>query len=212
MLFLNRKLKSGEIKKQALRNPKILEVNLIKDEIRISFDWNKNLSVLAVVLFIAGLFLIEIYLGLDWWEKQENLRLQTLSEKIAAVNQEMTKLKSAADEALTYKEKTSEATKLLADHVYWSNFFSWLEKNTLSSVKYGGFEGDLTGKYNLSAKAKSYADISWQVKAFLNSSSTKAATVTSANTGTGGNAGEVSKNPEVDFTLKLEIDPAIFKK
>ncbi|MFA5023994.1 MAG: hypothetical protein WC523_03520 [Patescibacteria group bacterium] len=209
MLFLNRKLKASEVKKQVLQNPKILEVNLIKDEIKVSFDWSKNLTILLFVLFITGLLLAEIYFGLDWWEKQEGLRAQVLEEKVAQVDKEISKLKSTADAAVTYKDKTIEVTNLLNNHIYWSNFLSWLEKNTLSSVKFGSFKGDLTGIYNFAAKAPSYADVSWQVKAFLNSSSTKSVKVTSASLG---QSADAAKAGEVSFNLKLEVKPEILKK
>lgn len=212
MLFFNRKIKSNEFKKHVLQNPKILEVNLIKDEIRISFDWNKNLSVLAIVLFITALFLAEIYWSLTWWEKQENLRLETLTAKTTQVNQEVQKLKNAADEALAYKAKALAATNLLNNHVYWSNFFSWLERNTLSTVKYGDFKGDLNGTYALSAKTKTYADVSWQVKAFSNSSTTKAVNVSTASINSEEAGGEKVKEQEIDFILQLEVSPEIFKK
>lgn len=212
MLFLKHKLKAGEPKKTILQNPKILEVNLIKDEIKISFDWRKNFSVLFIVLLVSGLFLAEIYLGLDWWEKQENIRLEAISQKTAQVSQEVTKLRNVADEAMTYKDKAGEVGNLLNNHVYWSNFFSWLEKNTLSSVKYGSFKGDLSGIYTLNAKTRSFAEVSWQVKAFLKSSTTKAAEVASANLASGEGGDNEKKDREVTFNLKLEVDPAIFKK
>lgn len=212
MLFLKNKLKAGEPKKTILQNPKILEVNLIKDEIKISFDWRKNFSVLLIVLVVSGLFLTEIYFGLDWWEKQENVRLEVISQRTAQVSQEVTKLKNAADEAMTYKDKAGEVGNLLNNHVYWSNFFSWLEKNTLSSVKYGSFKGDLSGIYTLNAKTRSFAEVSWQVKAFLKSSTTKAAEVASANLASGEGGDNEKKDREVTFNLKLEVDPEIFKK
>lgn len=213
MLFFKRKKsnKKEEIKKNVLQNPKILEVNLIRDEVRISFDWNKNLSVLMAVLFVVGIFVVEIYFGLNVWEKQELVKIQALSDDITTLNREMSNIKSKADEALAFKDKSIELGRLLNEHIYWSNFFNWLEKNTLSTVKYDGFGGNTKGTYSLNAKALSYAEVSWQVKAFLNDPIVKKVEVLSVNSA-------LSKDKEkagetgVSFSLSFELNPEVFKK
>ncbi len=210
LFFKPKKGKKEETKKNTLQNPKILEVNLIRDEVRISFDWNKNISILMVVIFITGFFVAEIYFGLDWWEKQELIKAQSLNDNISQVNREMSKIKAAADEALAYKDKSAQVSRLLNDHIYWSNFFNWLEKNTLSTVKYDSFGGDALGTYSLNAKALSYAEVSWQVKAFLSNQYVKkveVATVSSAAKDKKTNA-----TPSVNFSLNFTLNPDIFKK
>ncbi len=194
-------------RKHELQNPKILEVNLIKEETTIVFDWRKNLLVLAAVLSLAMLLLVEVYFGLNWWEKQEAIQIQSLNEKVVKLDAESNKLKKAASAALSYKEKSMVFTGLLDNHVYWSNFFAWLEKNTLSSVQFGGFSGKLDGKYSFAADADSYADVSWQIKTLLNDPLTKSAKVSSVAAGK-----STTKNGGVAFTLNLEVDPKIFKK
>ncbi len=204
--------KKGKKKKEALRNPKILDVNLIKDEIRISFDWKKNLSILLIILFITSLFVVEIYFGLDWWEKQETLQAQSLNEKVSEINKEISELKVQADQALNYKNKTFEVNRLLTDHIYWSDFFSWLEKNTLSSVSYSGFSGDLSGTYALDAKAKVFADASWQAKAFLDDPATEEVEIATVNTSSDEEEEEINEENEVYFMINLKLNPDIFKR
>lgn len=212
MLFFKPKQgKKEETKKDILQNPKILEVNLIKNEVKIAFDWNKNLSIFMVVLFIAAIFVTEIYFGLDWWEKKEVARAEAIQNDILTVNRDISKIKGTADAAITYKDKTVELSRLLNEHVYWSNFFNWLEKNTLSTVKFDSFSGDTNGKYSLNAKAMSYAEASWQVKAFLNDPLVKNVEVLSVNSSLGKDKG-ASAEKGVNFSLGFELDPAIFKK
>ncbi len=199
--------KKEEIKKHELQNPKILEVNLIKEEAEISFDWNKNLLVLALVLFLAGLLVTEVYFGLNWWETQEAAQLQVLSDKVVKLDSEAAALKKSASAALSYKEKSAVFTDLLNNHIYWNNFFSWLEKNTLSSVRYEGFSGSTDGTYSLAATADSYADISWQVKAFLNDPLVQQVQVANA-----ASAKSKTKSDRVSFSILLKINPSIFKK
>jgi len=215
-MFFSKKKKTKEsIKRNPLQNPKILEVNLIRDEVRISFDWGKNISVLVLVLFIAGLLVAEVCYGLNWWEQQENLKSQALADEISKVNQEINQIKSKSDEALSYKDKSNELGRLLNEHIYWTTFFSWLEKTTLNTVSYGSFSGDTTGIYSLSAKALDYAQVSWQVKSFSDSSLVKKVEVLSVasasskdeNKGTGNGT-----DKGVNFSLNLEVDPIIFRK
>jgi len=207
MIFSRKKSKPSP-KPSLLQNPKILEVNLIRDEAVISFDWNKNLSILAVVLFITGLFIVEVYFGLSWWEEEELKNSQAISEDLSSLNREISEIQKEADNSLRYKAKAGAVAKLSKDHIYWSNFFSWLEKNTLSTVKYSGFSGGLSGSYAFSATAGSLAEVSWQAKAFMNDPLTKKVAIGSASSG----GGEVASNGGFSFNLLLEVNPDIFKK
>jgi len=190
------------------QNPKILEVNLIKDEGQTFFDWNKNLSILALVIFLAGILVVEVYFGLNWWESQEAARLEPIRISVAEANAATAKLKNQTSDALNYKDKVNDFSLLLNDHIYWSNFFNWLERNTLSTVQYDSFEGGLDGSYTLSATAPSYADISWQVKSFLNDPKTKKVEVLSASNS---RDKEAAAPGQVKFEILLQVDPAIFK-
>ncbi|MFA6514567.1 MAG: hypothetical protein WCT50_04765 [Patescibacteria group bacterium] len=182
MFFLSKKKKETEDKmERILKNPKILEVNLIKSEIGLDFDWKKNSKGLVIALVVAGLIIFELYTGLDWWQKDEEKRLEKLKTKISEQSKEVNDFRKSADEALSYKDKTVEVGNLLNNHIYWTNFFSWLEKNTLSTVSYNGFSGKLDGKYSLNGTASSYADVAWQVKTLLESPITLKAAVNSVN-------------------------------
>ncbi|MFZ4631748.1 MAG: hypothetical protein ACOYL8_00905 [Patescibacteria group bacterium] len=212
MLFF--KPKKGikeEIKKHAPQNPKILEVNLIKGEVKIVFDWAKNISILVVTLLVVAAFVTEIYLGLSWWGEQEKVRAESLNLSISKLKAEISKVDARANEALAYKNKSIEVGRLLDNHIYWSKFFAWIEKNTLSTVKFSGFSGDTKGTYTLSATALSFSEASWQVKAFLNDPMVKKVSVASVSAGEASD--KTAKGPKgVSFTLNLELNPDIFKK
>jgi hypothetical protein len=242
MFSLGRKKNQPEDKMdRILKNPKILEVNLIKDEVSLDFNWKRNLTGLGITLIVSALIIFELYAGLDWWQKDEEARLGELKAKIAEQTKEVNDFRKSADEALSYKDKTIEVGNLLNNHVYWTNFFSWLEKNTLSTVSYGGFSGQLDGKYALAGSAGSFADVAWQVKTLLDDPMTLKAEVDAVNAS--GNktkeaaaaeaalAEEAAKKeaalngtegaavvkpeaaqPRVNFNISLELKPEIFKK
>ena len=211
MFSLKLKTKKKEARPALVSNPKILEVNLIKSDSGVSFNWGKNLTTAFLVFFIAGVVIAEIYFGLDWWENQEIAKTQVTEQEITKLNHDISTLNNQANEALRYKEKVLALSGLLNNHIYWSNFLGWLEKNTLSSVQYEGLSGNISGTYSFVAVSKTYADVSWQTKAFLNDPMTKKVTVDTAASSQSKDKGKETA-PQVDFTINLEVNPAIFKK
>jgi len=87
-----------------------------------------------------------------------------------------------------------------------------LEKNTLSSVSYLGFQGDKSGVYSLDASAKTFRDISWQTRAMLESPAVISVHVNKGEserpTDSGGAEAEVEN---IKLNLDLVVDPNIFK-
>lgn len=208
-------LKDGDKNIDNLKNPEILEVNLVKDEVVIFFDWNKNLFVSLLVFIFAGLFVFEIYLGLDYWENRENEKASIIEAQTNTIKSEVVKLTEEYKDALSFKDKSSAFSDLLKNHIYWTRFFSWIEANTLNTVKYGSFSGDLSGVYSLSATAPSFAEVSWQTKVLADNPNVKSVKVDSV-----ASKKELPKEGEeldeassgVSFSLELEISPNIFKK
>lgn len=217
MRFFNLKnTKTKKIEDSGFVNPEVLEVNLIKDEMEVDFEWNKKMLSLFLPLFVAGLFVAEIYFGLDWWQTQEEQKAISLKNDYEIVSQNVKNIKAQAEEVMVFKDKLAVSQKMIDNHIYWTNFFTWLEKNTLSSVSYGsGFSGDITGAYNFGATTKNYSDISWQVKQFRDD---KYVTSVFVNSGALG-GGENKDNPQikvaasdqsVSFGLELKVKPELF--
>lgn len=217
-------------------NPEVLDVNLIKDEIGVSFDWKKPLLKFFVMAALAAGFVAEIMFALGNWQKSEEAKAGALNSGFQEVNSELRNMKGESDSIVAFKDKLDLANQLVEKHIYWTNFFNWLEKKTLSSVTYGDFDGDTKGVYALSAKTNSYADISWQVKTFLEDSMTLKAKVESGtssdsgssdgNSSSDSNSGQQatstatsapssdnsSGSQNVSFDLDLTVKPEIFYK
>lgn len=227
-----KKNKPDGIKKSPAQNPRILEVNLIKGEMLIPFDWKRHLAIFLLTALIAGAFITEIYFGLNLWAKEETKKSDKLAVEIATLREDVKKMQEKADSALLYKSKAIEVSRLLDQHIYWTNFFSWLESKTLSTVEFAGFGGDTSGVYNLEAKADRYQEVSWQVKALVDDPVVKKVSVlevmsseedivlatSSEKLVSEGEDEEAESLKEegggkfVNFSLSLEIDPTIFRK
>lgn len=225
MLFFRPKTKGSPDKKpagqsifsghqDALRNPKILEVNLIRDEVQISFDWQKNMLMLALVLVFGFLLMGEAYWLLGRWEESENARVESLVNENNRLNAEVAKLKNDNADALSYQEKSAVFTELLNNHVYWTGLFDWLEKNTLNTVHFSSFSGDLTGTYELQATADSYSTASWQARQFMGNPAVESVSIKEVSSGgAAGEAGEEGAGAStVQFVLSFELKPEIFRK
>lgn len=194
------------------QNPKVLEVNLIKNEMQVDFDFGKNLGTLFFALLIAALFMTEIYLGLNWWSDYENSRVLATETKFNQVSQEIKSLKSESEKILAFKQRADLADSLVANHIYWTKFFNWLEKNTLSSVNYLGFDGDNSGQYSIEASAKTFRDLSWQTRAMLENPSVISVNVDSGESERPSDDGMAEAQvQDIKFSLNLTVDPNLFK-
>lgn len=209
MPFFKKKLNTTIDKSDNFINPKVLEVNLVKDEFGVEFNWRRHLVSLFLALLVAGLFVVEIYYGLDWWQKQEEEKTVALNAEFQVITNQVKNINNNAKDFTAFKDKLN-LTKQMADtHIYWTDFFNWLEKNTLNSVSYGSFSGDTSGTYTLSATAKTFSDISWQVKAFKDDKFTDLVRVDS---GSSSRTDEKTAGVEspVSFSLNLKVKPQIF--
>ena len=212
MKFFNKKLNTNDSNlKDNFINPKILEVNLIKDEVGVEFKWNKHLISLGVAILVAALLVAEIYYGLDWWQKQEEQKSLAITDEYQNVNRQVRNIDANAKDFTIFKDKLALTKKMADSHVYFTSFFDWLEKNTLNSVTYNSFAGDLSGNYSLSSNAKTFADISWQVKAFHDN---KLVNSVSVDSGAAAKIDDKSltkpAEPTVNFSMSLKVKPEIF--
>lgn len=215
--MLNFKLKKNKTVAQRLadspQNPKVLEVNLIKNEIPIDFDFGKHLGTLLFSLLVAAIFIAEIYFGLNWWSDYENKRVLEAEVKFNQVSAEIKTMKSESDEILAFKQRLDLTEALLDNHIYWTNFFNWLEKNTISSVNYNSFTGGADGVYELGATAKTFRDVSWQTRALLEDPAVISVSVDSADTErTDAPGQEKNAVADVNFVLSLKVSPSLFKE
>jgi hypothetical protein len=207
----NKNLKSKGSIGPSSQNPKILEVNLIKDEMREGFDLAKHGKTLLFALFVSALFILEIYLGLNWWSAYEEKRLAETEDRFNAVSQEIREMKNKSDQIIAFRQRVELADALLNRHIYWSNFFTWLEQNTLSSVSYDGLSGKNDGQYNLNASTRAFRDVSWQARLFLDDPMVSSVKI---DEGSGerdfSNINNNDSGDNISFSIDLKIDPKIF--
>lgn len=131
------------------------DVNLLPQDL-IFRKYAKTKQQLTGVVLSAVLSLTVI-LGIYFIINQQQ---ELIDRKIAGLTQDERQLlekikgfKNIQDKNIRFQDKTLAISKLLEKHVYWTKFFSLLEKYTLDSVQYTEFTADTSGKFVLPALA-----------------------------------------------------------
>jgi hypothetical protein len=201
--LLNFKLKLGG----GQDSSQVLEVNLVKDEIIKFFDWQRGILVLLIAVFGSFSILSGIYWGISWWgSSSQNLQGNNYVQQYYKVSKAVSELEPRLAEVLAFKAKLEQADFLLARHIYWTNFFSFLENNTLSNVTFSQFGGPITESYSLAATTDSLDAINAQIKKLMENPEVSRAEVDSGTV-----SGEKGK-PVVLFNLSFDLSKQIFLK
>ncbi len=202
----------------------VLDVDLIKGEQEKKLNWGKYIAFIFLAVVASSVLALEAYWLIGWWENKENQRAQEIEANIENLKNEVSQLEEEYQALTEFKVKADVLEDLLANHPYWTNFFNWIERRTLSNVTWDSFSADLSGSYSLNGEADTFADISWQVRSFLDDKLVEDVRVSS---GTGGLREETREIPgllddegepvmetylesNVTFSLDLEINPSLF--
>ncbi|MBI2644880.1 hypothetical protein HYW94_01740 [Candidatus Uhrbacteria bacterium] len=127
----------------------------------------------------------------------------------AAVEEQIMSIEKNKTALLAYQTKLTAFNNLFKNHLYWTQFFEELEKHTLPNVAYDSISISTNYVTSLSAHTTDYASVAKQLIAFQDASSfVTNVEITSANavlSPTGVSTG-------VNFSVRLEIDPAVITK
>jgi hypothetical protein len=192
---------SGKNQSRALR------VNLVKDEIVKYFDWQKGALIALFAVFATLAVVSALYWGISvWGSNSQNLQNNNYLQQYYKVSKQLNDLSPQVADIKSFKSSLDRANFLLARHIYWTNFFSFLENDTLSNVYFSDFGGSIGGTYSLAATANNLSAIDSQVKKFLADQN-----VSQASVGAGAISGSKGV-PTVSFALSLVVNPKIFLK
>lgn len=197
-------------KVKEVERPWTLKTNLIKEEVTTFVNWQKNivfsiLGLVFVVLLIGGAYSYLVYKEFMAVKEEE-----ALSAEIAGLEEQISQAKKQAVEADAFQKKLKLASDLLGKHVYWSEFFKFLEKNTLADTFYtGAFSGNVKSEFSFSVTTNSYQSVDDQLRVFRNDKmviSAKADSASYSDTKSSVGTGKIS------YDLELSLSPEVFKK
>jgi hypothetical protein len=162
----NKELSTKGSKAIAAKEKKGFDVNLLPATVRFQ-STNKITVSLFLWAFMAVGILVVVYLGMSFYGQQITDEGLALEAELDFLNTEIAKYNSDVVEAIEWQLKLSAVDILLKTHVYWTNFFSVLEKTTLPSVYYNGFTASLINSdINLVSYAKNFTTVAEQLIAY----------------------------------------------
>ncbi|HBI97086.1 MAG: hypothetical protein US83_C0009G0015 [Candidatus Falkowbacteria bacterium GW2011_GWC2_38_22] len=197
-------------KVKEVERPWTLKTNLIKEEVTTFVNWQKNiafsiLGLVFVVLLIGGAYSYLVYK--EYMAVKEE---KALSAEIAGLEEQISQAKKQAVEADVFQKKLKLASELLGKHVYWSEFFKFMEKNTLADTFYtGAFSGNVKSEFSFSVTTNSYQSVDDQLRVFRNDKMVLSAKADSASFS---DAKDNVGTSKISYDLELSLSPEVFKK
>ncbi|MFA6393920.1 MAG: hypothetical protein WCW25_03570 [Patescibacteria group bacterium] len=187
--------------------------NLIKE--RVSLQEIKKKFVITSCLVIFSFFAVgAVYYFLGLWEKSSAGEKESLKKEAEALIEEKKAKEKDLSEVFIFEDRLKYAKLLLDRHVYFTNFFNFLEKNTLEGVFYSDFIGDNRGSYMLNAVARDFKNIARQIEILRADPLVKEVASTGGEYAEGGEKSRngSSKTPAAgaSFKLSLQLEKNIF--
>lgn len=188
------------------KNYKILKTNLIQGEIVTFFDWRSKAIISAIAISVPVFITVAAYFGLGFYQKNSQSKNSEQARIFADLEKKIAEEESGILEMLNFQEKLKIVSKVFEKHIYWTNFFKFLEDNTIKNVYFTSFDGDTSGNYSMEALASDYGSISEQAGVFKNNKK-----ITFVEAGGGETVSGDGKNKTmVKFDLNFSILNGIF--
>lgn len=185
-----------------------LETNLIDDESVATFiDWKSSIRLFVSYFIVLLLILVGSFVYITYLEAEKEKKADTYEDTIRSLQTSIASQEKDVENGLTLQKKVAALEGLLDRHIYWTNFFEYLEKNTLDKVYYSGFGGGVDGEYSLSATAEdAYFTATEQLKSFREDKFSKEVDISSLSA----SEEEEGTGKTIGFNLQLKVDPDIF--
>lgn len=156
----------------------------------------------GIILFPGGLLaiMLGLYFGMAFVYEPY------LTKQVGDVEQQILKASQAvpsSDESglITYYSQLANLRALLTKHVVFSQFFTWLERNTESNVYFSQFAYSGNNEASLTGNARTSNDMEQQIAIFESSSQVKKVAIS--------NVGFLPSTGFWRFTATLVMNPAV---
>ncbi|MFH0956129.1 MAG: hypothetical protein V1801_02885 [Candidatus Falkowbacteria bacterium] len=185
---------------------RILETNLIQGELVTFFDWRSKVIVLVSAILMPIFVVGVVYYGLGFYQKSNQIKNLAQAQKFVELEQNILEEEAGLKEILDFQAQLKTVSRIFAQHLYWTNFFNFLEDNTIKDVYFENFEGDTSGYYAMDTLTASYSNIAEQVNIFKNNKKI----ITALASGGEMVAGDGANKSLVKFILNFSVLKSIF--
>ena len=177
-------------------------VNLIPTSITVrSWSQLRNLFLALVVGTIV--LLIVAYGGLLWWDQEIERQTSEVDAKIHVAEGEVLKFQGLKDQIAATESQIKDIETLLGKHVYWTQFFTLLEKYTVTDVYFDRFTAGVNGNLTLNAHGKDFSTAARQLKLLQSPEAKEFITAVGIN-------GVTDSEQGTTFTLDLTLNSKLF--
>lgn len=185
----------------------VVATDLIQGEVITYFNWKKSSSIFIVLLLVDFLILFGSYQALTFWQASRQNEIDQMKAITKNLDQKVAAAETNLGDIKMLQKKLDLAKGLLENHIYWTNFFDFIEQNTLADVMYsGGFSGNIDGKYSFSGETKDFRYLAGQIYQLRKNGNVIMAV------SDGGSVGSQDLANPLSFKLDLTINPSIFLK
>lgn len=142
------------------------DVNLVPDDLMDELNPKKKILLIVYFTIIFCLIVALMYTAIYIYKRTIINRVTDLNIQIEEVNKEISKISTVKKEVEQINNAINDVDSILDTHVYWSQFFEFLEENTISDVYYTSFNGTISGNIVLNAIGRNFKNVSQQIEVF----------------------------------------------
>ncbi|MDO8668693.1 MAG: hypothetical protein Q7K65_00160 [Candidatus Buchananbacteria bacterium] len=132
-----------------------LDINLIPEELLFRKYPKGRQQIIGIILavVIPALIVTLAYTVIDLQQKSTQEKISQLNKNKGELVSYINGFKDIQQKNIMLQDKLLAINKLLQKHIYWTKFFSLLERYTLDDVYYTEFTADTSGEFMLPAVA-----------------------------------------------------------
>jgi hypothetical protein len=175
-------------------------INQLSNEPAETQGWFSGIIVFSTIILLVAL---GIYFGMKFgYEPYLNNQINGAQSQINSLSQSIPSGNEA--QLLTFYSQISNLQSVLASHVTFSRFLTWVQQNTQNNITYTqlSFSSASGNEIALSALAPTEADVNQQLAIFESSPDVQSLSITSV--------GTVGANGAWGFGVSLILNPNLF--
>ncbi len=188
-----------------------LDINLIPEDLGKMPERRFPEKIILTGIILAGLLLVIVfsYLGLTWYQIIVTRQIQDVKDDIIVIDGQIETYKDDEKSAKELQARLLLIQDLLDRHIYWTKFFSLLEKYTIDEVYYTNFSMSGRDRLVISAVGKDYGSAAKQLLVFSQATDFVKDVKIDGATALAEKTGEYAG---VTFSVNLEFQPGVFLK
>lgn len=140
-----------------------LGVNLIPTSLTLR-TWKQVIKSVIWIIILSVVFNVLAYGALYAWGQQIDNQTTEIDQKIKKVQASILNFEHLQDQISVLEDQITSVDWLLQRHIYWTKFFSLLEKYTLDDVYFQGFSAGINGNISLKANGPDITSAARQLK------------------------------------------------